>query len=115
RTAGLVLLEAAALGAGAAPGLVAVSGSAAAAATARHSGVPVWAVAGTGRLLPPTLWEALTARLATVDRPWHAQEEIVPLAWVDGVAGAEGIEPVEAALARATCPPAPELAHPAPR
>jgi hypothetical protein len=115
RTAGLVLLEAAALGAGAAPGLVAISGSAAAAATARQSGVPVWAVAGTGRLLPPSLWEALTARLGTVDRRWDGQEEIVPLAWVDAVAGAEGVELVEAALARATCPPAPELAHPAPR
>ena len=50
----VVLLEAEALGR---DGLVAVSGSRAAAAVARHAGIPVWAVAGVGRVLPAGLWE----------------------------------------------------------
>ncbi|HVL26605.1 MAG TPA: hypothetical protein VM390_00545, partial [Acidimicrobiales bacterium] len=47
-TAGVVLVEAVAMGPG---GLVAVKGSGAAAAVARLRGVPVWAVAAAGRLL----------------------------------------------------------------
>jgi hypothetical protein len=92
-------------------GLVALAGSAAAAATARQCGVPVWAVAGVGRVLPPTLWNAMTTRLAANPCPWNDEEEIVPLTWVDAVAGPLGVEPVAEALARPTCPPAPELAH----
>jgi hypothetical protein len=114
RAADLVLLEARALGGATdetGAGFVALAGSAAAAATARQSGVPVWAVAGTGRLLPPSLWEALVERLLGADLPWDSEEEIVPLAWVDAVAGPGGVESVEEALAGPSCPPAPELAR----
>ncbi len=63
----VVLLEAEALGR---DGLVAVSGSRAAAAVAHHAGIPVWAVAGVGRVLPAGLWDALAGRLDEVPEPW---------------------------------------------
>jgi translation initiation factor 2B subunit (eIF-2B alpha/beta/delta family) len=106
--ADLVLIEAGALGP---TGLVAASGSAAAAAVARQFGIPVWAVAGVGRLLPEQLWEALVVRLDERGEPWHQDDEIVPLEWVDTVAGPDGPEDVSTALERPTCPPAPELAR----
>ena len=114
RAATLVLLGASALGGATGTteaGLVAVAGSAAAAATARQSAVPVWAVAGAGRVLPAGLWEALVGRVPSADVPWHADEELVPLAWIDAVAGPDGVRPVDEAVAHPTCPPAPELAH----
>jgi hypothetical protein len=63
----LVLLEASCLGP---TGFVAPTGSRAAAAVARHAGVPVWAVVGTGRALPPRFFEAATAKLGG-DEPWE--------------------------------------------
>lgn len=76
-----VVLEAGALGAG---GFVAVGGSRAAAAVARHAGVPVWVVAGIGRVLPPGAWNVLAGRLAGSD-PWSADEELVPLDLADAL------------------------------
>ncbi len=105
--ADLVLLEATAVGPDA---FLATSGSRAAAATARHAGVPVWLVAGVGRLLPARMWEPLRARVDAVgDDPWETEVEEVPLDLVDTVAGPTGLEPVAAALARTDCPVAPEL------
>lgn len=104
----LVVLEASALGP---DGLVAVSGSRAAAAVALHAGVPAWAVAGVGRVLPPGLWGALVARLRGPE-PWAARQEIMPLALVDLVVGPDGPEPVDRALARAGCPDIADLALP---
>ena len=114
----LVLLEAAAFGRGTdqdSGGLLAVSGSAAAAATARQSSVPVWAVAGVGRLLPPSLWNSLLHHLPDAAFGWDRDEEFVPLAWVDAFAGPDGVVTVAEALVRPTCPPAPELDDFAPR
>lgn len=74
-----VVLEAGALGAG---GFVAVAGSRAAAAVARHAGVPVWVVAGVGRVVPAGAWAALAGRLAGAE-PWSADEELVPLELAD--------------------------------
>ena len=108
----VVLLEAETLGP---PGLVALSGSAAAAAVGHLRGVPLWAVAATGRLLPEPLWDAVAAAVAGRDDPWNRLEEIVPLAWVDVVVGPQGAAPAAAAVGHPTCPPAPELARPAPR
>ncbi|MGH9279461.1 MAG: hypothetical protein ACRD12_15325 [Acidimicrobiales bacterium] len=106
-TAGLVLLDAVALGEG---GVVALAGSAAVAAVARQLGVPVWVVAGVGRLLPGPLWYALEERLADRAGPaWAQTEEVVPIGWIDAVAGPTGVLPVADTLARPTCPPAPEL------
>jgi hypothetical protein len=105
----LVLLDAAAMGR---TGMVSAAGSAAVAAVARHLDVPVWAVAGVGRVLPEPLWTALADGLA--GRPgaaWDQTEEIVPLDWVDAIAGPTGVLSPDEALARPTCPLAPELAH----
>lgn len=105
--AGLVLLEATALGP---DGLVAPTGSYAAAALARHVGIPVWAVAGVGRVLPGRLWEALTARLADGrDESWDRAVEVVPGDVVDVVVGPEATVPFAEAFRRADCPVTPEL------
>lgn len=98
--ADLVLLEAAALGD---DGLVAVAGSRAAAAVARHAGTPVWAVVGIGRALPDSLWSALVERLGAGEtEPWDRVEELVPLDLVDEVVG----------VRTPSCPVAPELLKP---
>ncbi len=104
--ADLVIIEALALGPDA---LVAVAGSRAAAAVARHQGLPVWVVAGEGRILPDRLWRALLSRLEGGGDPWDADEEVVPLSLVDVVAGPWGsLGPAEAA-GRSDCPIAAEL------
>jgi hypothetical protein len=103
----VVLLEALAVGPTQA---LAVAGSRAAAAVARHAEVPVWLLAGTGRLLPARMWDALCARLAQRGRePWELDEEVVPLDLVDHVVGPAGVTSVADALRRTDCPIAPEL------
>jgi hypothetical protein len=103
----VVLLEALAM---APTEVLAVAGSRAAAAVARHAGIPVWLLAGTGRLLPPRMWDALCSRLAQRGRePWDLDEEVVPLDLVDRVVGPSGISSVTDALRRTDCPIAPEL------
>ncbi len=105
-SADLVVLEAAAAGP---DGFVAVPGSRAAAAVARHAGRAVWLVAGVGRVLPPGLWSSLAARLATGE-PWAAPDEVVPLDLVDVVVRPSGLlTRDELSLAPADCPDAPEL------
>jgi hypothetical protein len=101
----VVLLESPAIGP---EEFLAVSGSRAAAAVARHAGVPVWLVGGVGRLLPSRMWDGLRARIEP-DDPWDADDEIVPLDLVDRIVGCRGPEPVADALARTDCPVAPEL------
>jgi translation initiation factor 2B subunit (eIF-2B alpha/beta/delta family) len=103
---GLVLLEAMAMGP---DGFVAMAGSRAAAAVARQEDVPVWLVAGVGRVLPAALWTALLGRLAAAGDPWEAEEEVVPIELVDQVVGPEGPAPPDAASRWATCPVVPEL------
>jgi hypothetical protein len=103
----LVLLEAVAMGP---DGMLAVSGSLAAAAVAQQAGIAVWAVAGVGRLLPGRMWGALIARHAQMDvDPWDAYEERVALSSLQKVCGPTGILPTQAALTRTDCPIAPEL------
>lgn len=104
--ADVVLLEASAVGLG---GFAAATGSRAAAAVARHAGVPVWLAIPRGRLLPGRLWEALVRRLDAAGEPWDADVEIVPLDLADRVVGATGVEAVADALRRVDCPVAPEL------
>lgn len=101
----LVLLESFALGPG---GFVALAGSRAAAAVARHVGVPVWVVAGVGRVLPARLWEAVARRFDDA-APWTSEEELVPLDLVDAVVGPDGLRPPAEAVKRADCPVVPEL------
>jgi hypothetical protein len=104
----LVLLEAAAVGP-AGTGAICVAGSLAAAATAAHAEVPVWLVAGVGRLLPARVWEALAGRLDQLGDPWDLDDEVVPLALVSQVAGPDGVQDLDTALKRVDCPIAPEL------
>ncbi|MEO7429054.1 MAG: hypothetical protein ABIY48_06685 [Acidimicrobiales bacterium] len=103
----VLLLEAVALGP---TGFIGVSGSLAAATVARHAEVPVWVVAGVGRLLPVRMWEALSGRLAThAADPWDLDEEVVPITLVDQVCGPAGLELPATAFRRTDCPVAPEL------
>jgi len=102
----LVLLESPAIGP---DEFLSVAGSRAAAAVARHAGVPVWLVGGVGRLLPQRMWDGLRLRVERGGDPWDAHEEVVPLDLVDRIAGPAGVEPVAAALRRTDCPIVPEL------
>lgn len=102
----LLLLEATAIGPN---GFVAVAGSRAAAATAKHAGIPVWLVGGVGRLLPARMWTALSGRLETMGEPWELDDEMVPLDLVDRIVLEDGVLPVDDALRHIDCPIAPEL------
>ena len=103
----LVLIEALAAGPS---GVLATSGSHAAAAAATHAGIPVWAVAGVGRVLPDRLWAALLGRLDEGDdEPWDRGVELVPATLVGPVAGPSGLVAGVDGLHLATCPVAPEL------
>jgi hypothetical protein len=106
--ADIVVLEPSAIGP---VGCVAATGSRAAAAVASCAGLPVWLVAGVGRLLPEKTWAALASRLHD-DEPWSLADETVPLELVSHLAGPAGPESVSAGLARMTCPIAPELFRP---
>jgi hypothetical protein len=101
----VVVLEASCLGAS---GFVAPTGSRAAAAVARHAGIPVWLVAGVGRALPGRFWEVAIASLAG-DEPWEAAEEVVPLDLVDRAVGPDGGRDAVDLAARADCAAVPEL------
>jgi hypothetical protein len=103
----LVLIEAYVAGPA---GVLANPGSLAAAAVAGHLGVPVWAVVGVGRVLPERLWDALLARFdATGTEPWDRGAELVPSSLLTSLIATDGPVSVEAGLAAATCPVAPEL------
>lgn len=82
----------------------------AAAAVARAAGVPVWVVAGAGRLVPGGMWPALSGRLdGAATAPWDSDVDRVPLALVDRLAGSKGPEPVGDAMARMDTPDVAEL------
>lgn len=102
----LVVLEASALGP---ESFVAAQGSHAAAAVARAAGIPVWVVAGVGRVLPARLYQALLGQLGADDDPWEVADEVIPLALADCVIGPGGPQDPVDALKRADCPIAPEL------
>jgi hypothetical protein len=106
----IVLLEAAASGPPRMPHgpatFLATAGSHAAAAVGRSAAVPVWLVAGLGRVLPGALWEALLGLVD--DDPLTAPHELVPWQSVDQVVGPEGPSSVDD-LDRADCPVVSEL------
>lgn len=105
--ADLVLLDALAAGPDA---FLAPSGSRAAAAVARSCGVDVWLVAGVGRLLPASMWQALLERIeAGGSEPWDRSEEVVPLGLIDRICGPVGPEEPAVGLRRVDCPVVPEL------
>ncbi len=104
----VVLLEASIAGEG---GIVAASGSLAAAATARACGAEVWAVVAVGRALPPSMWRYATASLRGPE-PWDDDDEIVPVGLIDAMVGPIGRRPGDELLIRADCVVAPELLKP---
>jgi hypothetical protein len=104
--ADVVVLEAQCVGP---ESFIAVAGSRAAAAVARHAGREVWLAAGVGRLLPARLWEVIEARLDLRDDAWDLDDEVVPIDLVSMVCGPAGLESVAAALRRVDCPIAAEL------
>jgi hypothetical protein len=105
-SADIVLLEATAIGPS---GFIAVAGSRAAAATAKHAGVPVWLVGGVGRLMPTRMWDALAGRLDMLGEPWELDDELVPMDLVDRIVMPIGVLEVGDALKLTDCPIAPEL------
>lgn len=102
----LVLVEASACGA---DGLIAASGSRAAAAVAYCAEIPVWAVAGVGRRLPGPLWNSVLARLDAAGSPWDLDIEFVPAGTISHVVGPAGLVAGAGDLGRSECPVAPEL------
>lgn len=101
----LVLLEAEIMHEDAA---LARSGSLAAAAVARHTGTPVWMVAGVGRVVPGRMFGWVTDR-DDAREPWDAEVETVPVSLVDRIVGPAGLQPVAEIRYRIDCPVAPEL------
>jgi hypothetical protein len=109
RGGGVVLIDAFAVGPTEA---LAPAGSFAAAATATHLGVPVWLVAGAGRLMPASMFDGLARRWGDSADDLDADEELLPLDVVDRVAGIGGVGEVAEALRWTDCPVAPELFGP---
>ncbi|MHB1445616.1 MAG: hypothetical protein ACYCZV_08185 [Acidimicrobiales bacterium] len=104
---GLVLLEAVSAGP---TGILAAPGSHAVAAVARRAGVPVWAAAGVGRVLPARLWQAQLSLLdGTGAEPWERSTELVPVDLIDRVIGPDGARPGPDLALGADCPVTPEL------
>ncbi|HEY1636626.1 MAG TPA: hypothetical protein VGF64_17865 [Acidimicrobiales bacterium] len=106
-TSDLVVLEASLLSGGQ---FISLAGSRAAASVARQALVPVWVVAGAGRVLPNRLGEAVRRRVdVSPDLPWDRDDELVPIDLADLVVGPSGAGPAAEALRRADCPVTPEL------
>jgi hypothetical protein len=103
--ADLVLLEADVMHEG---GALARTGSRAAAAVAHHAGVPVWLVAGVGRVVPTRMFDWVDDRVTDRD-PWDDDVELVPIDLVDRVVGPSGAQPAAEVRYRVDCPIAPEL------
>jgi hypothetical protein len=106
RSADLVIIDALAVGPHAA---LVPAGSLAAAAAARHGEVPVWMMAGVGRLMPGRMFEALTSRWEGSVDTLDAVEEVMGLDLVDRLVGVDGVVDVAEGLRRTDCPIAPEL------
>jgi len=102
----LLLLDASAIGPG---GFLAVAGSRAAAAVAYTEEIPVWVVAGVGRVLPARLWVAMVENVTALGDPWEGDWEVVPLELATAVVGPHGLQAPIDALSAVDCPEAPEL------
>lgn len=89
--------------------LLATAGSRALASVAYCAEVPVWAVVGRGRILPPPLFEAMTLRLDDVRVPWEADAETVPLALFHWLGGPGGVAPMAESTFQPECPMSHEL------
>jgi len=97
--AAAVLVEALAAGS---RGVLVAAAAAPLAEAAQGASVPLWGVAGVGRVLPDQLLEEVLRRGGD-------GVELIETARFDLVAGPAGLEAPVQALAREACPPAPEL------
>jgi hypothetical protein len=105
--ADVVLVETAALGPG---GLVVDGDDLGLLEAARTLEVPVWVVAGVGRVLPPRLWSALARRIERTAASSPTRAACVSdLRGVERVIGPRGALRLAVALAEADCPEPPEL------
>jgi hypothetical protein len=89
--------------------LLAGAGSRALASVGYCAEVPVWAVVGRGRCVPPQLFEAMTHRLDDVRVPWEADAETVPLALAHWLGGPGGVTPMAETTLQPECPMSHEL------
>lgn len=89
--------------------LLAPAGSLAAAAVASHLGVEVWALAGAGRMLPASMFDALVSRWSASVEPLGTTAEIVPHELVTSCACVGGVGAISESLKATDCPVAPEL------
>jgi hypothetical protein len=77
---------------------------------ARALEVPLWVQAGVGRVMPAGIWEAMSRRVG--ESHIRRSGAVVMLDGVDRVAGPDGLQSLQAALAGSDCPePAALLAH----
>ena len=108
--ADVVVLEATAAG----PEMfVAAAGSLPAAAVAHAAGLPVWVVAGVGRMVPRGVWASVVARLeGSAARPWERGMDLVGMAVCDAIAGPDGLTNDVATPRTDAFPVAPELLKP---
>jgi hypothetical protein len=83
-------------------------GSLSAAAVAHHLEIPVWLVAGVGRVVPTRMYNWVADRSEDRD-PWDDEVESVPISLVDKLLGPSGPQPVSEIRYRIDCPIAPEL------
>ena len=109
-TADVVVLESDCVGPSAA---LVPPGAVDAAARALASAVPVWLVAGVGRVLPERMWDLVTARLDGANPPGDGETpdlEILDLdRLVTQVVTPVGLRSPEQIRSRIDCPSAPEL------
>ncbi len=99
RGAAVVLVEALAAGS---RGVLVIASAAPLAEAAKGASVPLWGVAGVGRVLSDQLLEEVLRRAGD-------SVVLIETARFDLVAGRAGLEAPVQALARDACPPAPEL------
>lgn len=89
--------------------VLAVPGSRALASVAYCAEVPVWAVVGRGRCLPPPLFEAMSQRGADYRVAWEAPSESVPLGLSHWIAGPRGVTATPDTTLLPECPMSYEL------
>jgi hypothetical protein len=107
--ADVVMIDATAVGP---DGVIAASGSRAAAAVGRAAGRHVIVAAGEATVLPARMWEALCAAVDAEDDAWDADYELVPLSLIETMVGPTGALDPARAVTRADCPIAAELLRP---
>ena len=89
--------------------LLASAGSRALASVGYCAEVPVWAVVGRGRCLPPALFAAMGQRPVDLRVPWEAPAECVPLALTHWLVGPRGVAPTCDVSLTSECPMSYEL------